>query len=215
VSRAFRLCLDALQRDAPGGRGTDDGEPVLIVIGFQGTFGPDGPPEVWRLPLAGVARPGAAVGTFTFPGRPPAAGKGVRIMGAAVIAVAHDSTPLTIVAAETDAAVTTLRERLAPLLRHASPAFWNPADGQTRIAAAAGVVRDTVTFGLLRRLGGFAASIGDPDDQFDAQFLCYTDLGLRSLPGVSALRAGETAARFGGPFAGYWLGARLDEIPAG
>lgn len=215
MSRAFRLGLDALQRDAPGGcRGANDGEPVLIAIGFHGTFGAAGPPEVWRLPLAGAARPGGAVGTFTFPGSHLAAG-GVQIMGAAVIAVAHDSTPLTIIAAEADAAVSALRERLAPVLRHACPAFWNPADGQTRIAAAAGVVVDAITYGLLRRLGGFAASMGVPDDQFDAQFLCYTDSGLRCSPGISALRAGETTASFGGPFTGYRLRARLGEFPAG
>ena len=216
MRQAFRLCLITLQHDTEGGCFAQDNEPILIVIGFHGTFGTGGANQVWRLPLAGAARPDAsAVGTFAFPGSAPAAGTRVQIMGVAVIAVAHDRTPLSVVARETDAAVTTLREQLAPLLRHARPAFWNLVDAQTRVTAAIGVVRDTVTFGLLRRLGGFAASIGDPDDQFDAQLLCVSSTGFPESPGIGALDAGETAVRFGGPFAGYWIDARLDEITAG
>jgi hypothetical protein len=216
VGQAFRLCLNTLQHDTEGGCYAHDDEPILIVIGFHGTFGTGDANQVWRLPLAGAARPGAsAVGTFAFPASAPAAGARVQIMGAAVIAVARDRTPLSVVAGETDAAVTTLREQLAPLLRHARPAFWNPVDAQTRVTAAIGVVRDTVTYGLLRRLGGFAASIGDPDDQFDVQLLCFSSTGFPQAPGIGALHAGETAVRFGGPFAGYWIDARLDEITAG
>lgn len=216
MGQAFRLSLNTLQHDTVSGCFADDDEPILIVIGFHGTFGTGGANQVWRLPLAGAARPDASpVGTVAFPGSAPAAGPCVQVMGAAVIAVAHDRTPLSVVAGETDTAVTTLREQLAPLLRHACPAFWNLADAQTRVAAAIGVVRDTITFGLLRRLGGFAASIGDPDDQFDAQFLCFCSTGFPDSPGIGALDAGEAPVRFGGPFAGYWIDARLDEITAG
>ena len=205
-----------LQHDTESGCFAHDDEPILIVIGFHGAFGTGGVNQVWRLPLAGAARPDAsAVGTLAFPGSGPAGGARVQIMGAAVIAVAHDRTPLSVVAAETDVAVTTLREQLAPLLRHARPAFWNLVDAQARVTAAIGVLRDTVAFGLRRRLGGFAASIGDPDDQFDAQLLCFSSTGFPESPGIGALNAGATAVRFGGPFAGYWIDARLDEITAG
>jgi hypothetical protein len=77
------------------------------------------------------------------------------------------------------------------------------------------VVRDSVTFGLLRRLGDFAASIGDPDDQFDAQLLCFSNTGFPDSPGIGVLDAGEAAVRFGGPFGGYWIDARLEETTAG
>ncbi len=212
---AFRLCLDIPKLDAEGGRAAQDDEPILIAIGFHGTFGAAGTAHVWRLPLAGAARrESSAIGTFTFPSSAvcglPARAQ-VQIIGAAVIAAAHDRTPLPVVAAETDAAVTALRKQLAPLLRHASPAFWTVGDAHGRVTAAIGVVRNAVTFGLLHRLGSFAASIGDPDDQLDAQFLCYSNAGFPDSPSFGALEPGATAVRFGGPFAGYWIDARLEE----
>lgn len=210
---AFRLCLSSLQRDPEGNRAAHDDPPILIAIGFHGTFGAAGEPQVWRLPLAGAARPEpGAVGTFTFPGSATAAGFPVQLLGAALIAAAHDRTPLPVIGAEADAAVTAVREQLAPLLRHACPAFWTAADARARVAAAIGVVKNTITFGLIRRLGAFAASIGDPDDQFDARFLCYSYPGLPDSPDLGAAGARAAAIRFGGPFASYWIDAGLEEI---
>ncbi|HEY3905558.1 MAG TPA: hypothetical protein VGM14_16745 [Streptosporangiaceae bacterium] len=211
MQRAFRLCLNTLRHDTGRHREAPDDQPILVAIGFHGTFWAADSTQVWRLPLAGAAGPeSGAIGTFTFPGSAPAARTEVQILGAAVIAAAHDRTPLAVIAAETDAAVTALRDQLAPILRHACPAFWTAGDAEARVTAAIGVVRSAVTFGLLRRLGSFAASIGDPDDQFDAQFLCYSNAGIQGFPGIRALDPGTAEVRFGGPFAGYWIDGRLE-----
>jgi hypothetical protein len=212
VRPAFRLSLATLRHDAEGGRASHDDQPILIAIGFQGSFGAIDAPLVWRLPLAGAGAArseSGAVGTFTFPAGATAAGVSVQLLGAAVIAAACDRTPLPVIAAEADAAVTALREQLGPLLRHASPAFWTAGDAQARVDAAIGVVRTAVTFGLIRRLGAFAASIGDPDDQFDARVLCYSNAGS---PDLGALGPRAAVIRFGGPFASYWIDASLEEM---
>jgi hypothetical protein len=198
MGQVWRITFDTLHslEAEEDGIFSDGDQAVLAVIAFVGELGKRDTVKVWRTPLNGADWPStfvagdaigvpANVGVITFPRidaspSPGGGGPPINILGAAVIAIEHDNTPLSFIGELLDGAVNALRGQLLHWIGDAKIDLFDPAVRRRQLETAAAAVAAATRRTGFDAISAWIGSGFDPDDASDPVVSVFSN-----FPGVA------------------------------